>query len=41
MEAVTEPLLSFAELLRQFRTEARLTQEELAEACRPEPALGQ
>src|SRR5213078_4539330 len=33
MEAVTEPLLSFAGLLRQFRTEARLTQEELAEAA--------
>jgi tetratricopeptide (TPR) repeat protein/transcriptional regulator with XRE-family HTH domain len=31
-EAVAEPLLSFAGLLRQFRTEARLTQEELAEA---------
>jgi transcriptional regulator with XRE-family HTH domain len=33
MEAVTEPLLSFAGLLRQFRSEARLTQEELAEAA--------
>jgi tetratricopeptide (TPR) repeat protein/transcriptional regulator with XRE-family HTH domain len=33
MEAVAEPLLSFAGLLRQFRTEARLTQEELAEAA--------
>jgi tetratricopeptide (TPR) repeat protein/DNA-binding XRE family transcriptional regulator len=31
MEA--EPALSFAGLLRQFRTEARLTQEELAEAA--------
>ena len=28
-----EPALSFAGLLRQFRTEARLTQEELAEAA--------
>jgi tetratricopeptide (TPR) repeat protein/transcriptional regulator with XRE-family HTH domain len=28
-----EPLLSFAGLLRQFRSEARLTQEELAEAA--------
>src|SRR5215813_5047501 len=33
MEAVAEPLQSFAGLLRQFRTEARLTQEELAEAA--------
>jgi transcriptional regulator with XRE-family HTH domain len=33
MGAVAEPLLSFAGLLRQFRTEARLTQEELAEAA--------
>ena len=33
MEAVAEPELSFAGLLRQFRTEARLTQEELAEAA--------
>jgi tetratricopeptide (TPR) repeat protein/transcriptional regulator with XRE-family HTH domain len=32
MEAVPEPAVSFAGLLRQFRTEARLTQEELAEA---------
>src|SRR5215470_19835354 len=32
-EAVAEPLLSFAGLLRQFRTRARLTQEELAEAA--------
>src|SRR5215475_12395364 len=32
-EAVAEPLLSFAGLLRQFRTEVRLTQEELAEAA--------
>src|SRR5437667_11309065 len=37
MEAVTEPLLSFAGLLRQFRTEARLTQEELAEAAGVSP----
>src|SRR3984957_17318090 len=33
MEAVPEPALSFAGLLRQFRAEARLTQEELAEAA--------
>jgi tetratricopeptide (TPR) repeat protein/transcriptional regulator with XRE-family HTH domain len=33
MEAVAEPLLSFAGLLRQFRAEARLTQEELADAA--------
>jgi DNA-binding XRE family transcriptional regulator len=33
MEAVVDPGLSFAGLLRQFRTEARLTQEELAEAA--------
>ena len=33
MEAVTEPPLSFAGLLRQFRSEVRLTQEELAEAA--------
>jgi tetratricopeptide (TPR) repeat protein/DNA-binding XRE family transcriptional regulator len=33
LEAVTEAALSFAGLLRQFRTEARLTQEELAEAA--------
>src|SRR5580658_5470660 len=32
-EAVTEPPLSFAGLLRQFRSETRLTQEELAEAA--------
>src|SRR5215475_16036355 len=31
--SVAEPLLSFAGLLRQFRTEVRLTQEELAEAA--------
>ena len=31
--SVAEPLLSFAGLLRQFRTEARLTQEELADAA--------
>src|ERR1700727_1419069 len=30
MEAVPEPALSFAGLLRRLRTEARLTQEELA-----------
>ena len=30
---MTEPVLSFAGLLRQLRTEARLTQEELAEAA--------
>jgi transcriptional regulator with XRE-family HTH domain len=33
MEAVVRPALSFGGLLRQFRTEARLTQEELAEAA--------
>src|SRR5450432_1497352 len=33
MEAVAGPALSFARLLRRFRTEARLTQEELAEAA--------
>ena len=33
VEAVAEPALSFAVLLRRFRTEARLTQEELAEAA--------
>jgi tetratricopeptide (TPR) repeat protein/transcriptional regulator with XRE-family HTH domain len=33
MEAVAEPALSFAGLLRQLRAEARLTQEELAEAA--------
>jgi tetratricopeptide (TPR) repeat protein/transcriptional regulator with XRE-family HTH domain len=33
MEGVAEPALSFAGLLRQFRAEARLTQEELAEAA--------
>ena len=31
--AVAEPGLSFAGLLRQLRAEARLTQEELAEAA--------
>src|ERR1700729_1755741 len=31
MEAVPEPALTFAGLLRHFRVEARLTQEELAE----------
>jgi tetratricopeptide (TPR) repeat protein/transcriptional regulator with XRE-family HTH domain len=33
LEAMAEPGLSFAGLLRQLRTEARLTQEELAEAA--------
>jgi transcriptional regulator with XRE-family HTH domain len=33
MEPVAGPALSFARLLRQFRAEARLTQEELAEAA--------
>jgi tetratricopeptide (TPR) repeat protein/transcriptional regulator with XRE-family HTH domain len=33
VEAVAEPFLSFGGLLRQFRAEARLTQEELAEAA--------
>jgi tetratricopeptide (TPR) repeat protein/transcriptional regulator with XRE-family HTH domain len=33
LKAVAEPRLSFAGLLRQLRTEARLTQEELAEAA--------
>jgi hypothetical protein len=33
MEAVVSPALNFGGLLRQFRTEARLTQEELAEAA--------
>jgi tetratricopeptide (TPR) repeat protein/transcriptional regulator with XRE-family HTH domain len=33
MEPVAEPALRFAGLLRQLRTEARLTQEELAEAA--------
>ncbi len=33
MEQVAEPALGFAGLLRQLRTEARLTQEELAEAA--------
>jgi transcriptional regulator with XRE-family HTH domain len=37
MEAAAEPALSFAGLLRQFRTEARLTQEELAEAAALSP----
>src|SRR5262249_45579874 len=35
--AVTEPELSFAGLLRQLRAEARLTQEELAEAASLSP----
>jgi transcriptional regulator with XRE-family HTH domain len=34
---VTEPALSFAGLLRQLRAEARLTQEELAEAASLSP----
>jgi tetratricopeptide (TPR) repeat protein/transcriptional regulator with XRE-family HTH domain len=33
VEPVAEPVLRFAGLLRQLRTEARLTQEELAEAA--------
>jgi tetratricopeptide (TPR) repeat protein/transcriptional regulator with XRE-family HTH domain len=37
MEPVAEPALSFAELLRLLRTEARLTQEELAEAAGVSP----
>jgi tetratricopeptide (TPR) repeat protein/DNA-binding XRE family transcriptional regulator len=37
VEAVEEPALSFAVLLRRFRTEARLTQEELAEAANLSP----
>jgi DNA-binding XRE family transcriptional regulator len=35
--AVAEPELSFAGLLRQLRAEARLTQEELAEAASLSP----
>src|SRR5512141_663631 len=34
---VEEPALTFAALLRQLRAEARLTQEELAEAARLSP----
>ena len=41
VEPVAEHALSFAGLLRQLRTEARLTQEELAEAAGAEPAVGQ
>src|SRR5215469_17477281 len=37
MKAVAESELSFAGLLRQFRAEARLTQEELAEAAGVSP----
>jgi transcriptional regulator with XRE-family HTH domain len=37
MEPVAEPALSFAGLLRLLRTEARLTQEELAEAAGVSP----
>jgi transcriptional regulator with XRE-family HTH domain len=37
MEAVAEPELSFAGLLRQLRVEADLTQEELAEAASLSP----
>jgi tetratricopeptide (TPR) repeat protein/DNA-binding XRE family transcriptional regulator len=37
MGAQAEPGLSFAGLLRQFRTEARLTQEELAQAAGVSP----
>src|SRR5436305_12001325 len=33
METAAESVVSFAGLLRQFRAEARLTQEELAEAA--------
>ena len=36
-EAVAEPPVTFAGLLRKLRTEARLTQEELAEAARLSP----
>jgi tetratricopeptide (TPR) repeat protein/transcriptional regulator with XRE-family HTH domain len=36
-EAVAEPSVTFAGLLRKLRTEARLTQEELAEAARLSP----
>ena len=35
--AADQPTLSFRELLRQLRTQARLTQEELAEAARLSP----
>ena len=37
VEAMAEPGLSFAGLLRQLRAEARLTQEELAEAASLSP----
>src|SRR5215469_8496218 len=37
MEPVAESALRFAELLRLLRTEARLTQEELAEAAGVSP----
>ena len=37
MEAVTERVMSFAQLLRRFRSEARLTQEELAETAGVSP----
>jgi DNA-binding XRE family transcriptional regulator len=37
METAAESVVSFAGLLRQFRTEARLTQEELAEAAGVSP----
>src|SRR5271168_2662931 len=36
-EAVAEPPVTFAALLRKLRAEARLTQEELAEAARLSP----
>jgi transcriptional regulator with XRE-family HTH domain len=36
-----QPALGFAGLLRQLRTEAGLTQEELAEAAGLSPAVGQ
>lgn len=37
METAADWVVSFAGLLRQFRTEARLTQEELAEAAGVSP----
>ena len=36
-----QPARSFAELLRELRAEARLTQEELAEAAGLSPAVSQ
>ena len=38
---MAEPPGTFAVLLRKLRTEAGLTQEELAEAARPEFPVGQ